>query len=719
MLILTVIKGPDQGRRFELPDDEPQLIGRSSEALPLQDPTISRRHSELTPDDGRWYINDLQSNNGTFVNGRRVIERRLLQPGDQIRTGNTILMFGRDEARPLKRKPPVKVVKAGAMDVTVERTALSSEDSVIMAVPEPSEAAAQHLKVLFELTQLIGTVTDREDLLERVMDVIFEYVRADRGFILLLDSPTARPHPAVVRHRVKPVGKHRDDAPITVSKTIVQHVMQKGEGVLSSNAMSDERFSSHDSVQRYGIRSALCSPIKFKDRLFGVIHLDSKIANYTFTEDQLLLLNAIGVQTGLALANAEKYARKLQEERLAAVGQTVASLSHSIKNIIQGLRGGAEVVELGLRKNAMETVKGGWDIVARNLERISQLTMNMLAFSKQRVPDLEMRLLKPVLEDVLALMQRQFDSRKVAIITDIDDDILRKAKELGAAAAPPREAEALHIDLGPRCEIVERPHRIPGLDARRRVPARRPPPHPAPARAVMLALDLAHLQRVENHGHIPMLGQPRRMVLVCDLRPIGHAVLLRLRVAADIEHRGRGRTHALRKIETGRDIEPGERLKIELLDREARGFEPARDRGAQIGSRRQRREAEHVEQLVPISLAPRLPVGQRADLAERARRGAVRLATKMVRRHTLARRKQRNIALKGEQKECQRGQHRNKAAFHRVTSDPGLDQVRRLSDDEERSPILNPVIPVPSFSGSDPVGTVPDDASRLRFFTIP
>ena len=423
MLILTVIKGPDQGRRFELPDDEPQLIGRSSEALPLQDPTISRRHSELTPDDGRWYINDLQSNNGTFVNGRRVIERRLLQPGDQIRTGNTILMFGRDEARPLKRKPPVKVVKAGAMDVTVERTALSSEDSVIMAVPEPSEAAAQHLKVLFELTQLIGTVTDREDLLERVMDVIFEYVRADRGFILLLDSPTARPHPAVVRHRVKPVGKHRDDAPITVSKTIVQHVMQKGEGVLSSNAMSDERFSSHDSVQRYGIRSALCSPIKFKGRLFGVIHLDSKIANYTFTEDQLLLLNAIGVQTGLALANAEKYARKLQEERLAAVGQTVASLSHSIKNIIQGLRGGAEVVELGLRKNAMETVKGGWDIVARNLERISQLTMNMLAFSKQRVPDLEMRLLKPVLEDVLALMQRQFDSRKVAIITDIDDDM--------------------------------------------------------------------------------------------------------------------------------------------------------------------------------------------------------------------------------------------------------------------------------------------------------
>ena len=422
MLILTIIRGPDQGKRFELPDDEPQLIGRSSEALPLTDQTMSRRHAELTPDDGRWYINDLLSNNGTFVNGTRVTEQRMLQPGDQIRTGNTILMFGRDETKPKKRSP-VKIAKPSAMDITVEKTAASNDDSVIMSVPEPSEAAQQNLKVLFHLTQLIGTMDDRQALLKDVMDVIFEYFRADRGFILLQEDAGDKPEPVVVRHRIEPKPKDRDEAPITVSRTIVQHVMQKGEGVLSSNAMTDERFSSHDSVQRYGIRSALCVPIKFKDRIFGVIHLDSKINNYTYTEDQLLLLNAIGVQTGLALANAEKYSHKLQEERLAAVGQTVASLSHSIKNIIQGLRGGAEVVELGLRKNNMETVKGGWEICARNLERISQLTMNMLAFSKQREPEVDMTNLKTVIEDVLALTQRQFDTKKVALITDIDEDL--------------------------------------------------------------------------------------------------------------------------------------------------------------------------------------------------------------------------------------------------------------------------------------------------------
>lgn len=74
-VVLTVIQGPDKGRRFELPDHEPQLLGRSSEALPLDDNAVSRRHAELTPDDGQWYIRDLESQNGTYVNGVRISDR--------------------------------------------------------------------------------------------------------------------------------------------------------------------------------------------------------------------------------------------------------------------------------------------------------------------------------------------------------------------------------------------------------------------------------------------------------------------------------------------------------------------------------------------------------------------------------------------------------------------------------------------------------------------
>ena len=166
-LVLTVIQGPDRGKRFELPDNEPQLIGRSSEALQLTDQTISRRQAELTPDNGRWYISDLKSANGTYINGLRLSLRRLLRSGDQIRTGNTLMLFD-VELQSLRSG----LVQNTDIDAHVERVFASNDDSVIMAVPDPSEAAVVQLTIIYELTQLIASITDRQELLERVMDLI-------------------------------------------------------------------------------------------------------------------------------------------------------------------------------------------------------------------------------------------------------------------------------------------------------------------------------------------------------------------------------------------------------------------------------------------------------------------------------------------------------------------------------------------------------------------
>ena len=416
VLILTVLQGPDKGRCFELPDDEPQSIGRSGAALPLTDQTISRAHAELTPDDGKWFINDLDSANGTFVNGQRVTRPRLLQPGDQVRTGLTIFVYGREDQA--SAHPGVRVAQDGELHSYIARRVSSSDDSMIMAVAEPTEAAALQLKVIYEMTQLIAATVEREQLLEQVMNLVFDYFRADRGFVLLLTEDGERADPVVVRFRTPPADQ--DQSQITVSRTMMQHVLRKGESLLTSNAMNDSRFAGGDSIQGYSIRSAICVPIKYKDRVFGIIHIDSQVANYTFTDDQLRLLTAIGVHTALALANAELYDDRLNQERLAAVGQTVASLSHSIKNILQGLRGGADVVELGMKKDNMKVVRGGWEIVSRNLERIYELTMNMLAYSKQRKPELEMTSLSVLINEIVDLVQGQFDNKKVALITDLD-----------------------------------------------------------------------------------------------------------------------------------------------------------------------------------------------------------------------------------------------------------------------------------------------------------
>ena len=151
--MLDVLQGPDRGKKFTLPADEPQLIGRSSEALPLTDTTVSRRHAELTPDNGRWFLRDLDSANGTFVNGERVSGDLIeLTPGDQVRCGSTLMVFG---VTPDDGKAGlVQVVDAGDMDVTVEHRVNANEDSMILAVPDPVRAASDHLRVIYGWTSL-------------------------------------------------------------------------------------------------------------------------------------------------------------------------------------------------------------------------------------------------------------------------------------------------------------------------------------------------------------------------------------------------------------------------------------------------------------------------------------------------------------------------------------------------------------------------------------
>jgi len=426
VLILTVLQGPDKGRKFELPDHEPQLIGRSSEALPIDDNAVSRRHAELTPDEGVWYIRDLDSQNGTYVNGTRIEGRTRLRPGDQVRAGQTLFVFGMTESRD---PDVVRVVGPSRVDASIEKTLPSAglslvggnDDSVILSQPEPSAAAVDHLRVIYRLTTMVTTrVMDRAELLRGVLDIVFAEFKPQRGCIMLVgETPEAPPTPAVVRYRDQPM--EPEDAKIHVSRTILGHALNKGEGVLSTNAMNDPRFASGDSVQRLHIRSAICSPIRFRERTFGAIYIDSFMANYTFTPEQLALLNAIGQHAGLALANAELYQHNLQSERLAAIGETVATLSHAIKNILQGLRGGADVVEMGLKKDDLKIARGGWTILQRNLSRIISLTMNMLAFSRQRRVEPELVRVGSIVEECVQLLETQAASKQVAVIADIDE----------------------------------------------------------------------------------------------------------------------------------------------------------------------------------------------------------------------------------------------------------------------------------------------------------
>src|SRR5206468_7490385 len=203
-----------------------------------------------------------------------------------------------------------------------------------------------------------------------------------------------------------------------------------GQGVLSSNAMADRRFSAGKSVHSLGIRSALCVPIKARrldgkdgDEIVGVIYIDSSVKNYTYAPEQLRLLTTIGLQAGLAIQNAKLYQQGIQAERMAAIGETTAALSHSIKNILQALRGGADVVEMGLKANNLPQSHKGWRIVDRNLEKIYNLTMNLLAYSRPREPQLQLVQPKKLIDECLELVAPNATEKRVMAVADVDKDM--------------------------------------------------------------------------------------------------------------------------------------------------------------------------------------------------------------------------------------------------------------------------------------------------------
>ena len=413
MASIHVIQGPDKGRTFELRPQE-ALVGRQSEDLPLTDATVSRSHARLTPQNGVWTIEDMGAANGTSVNGVKLRRPKQLHQGDQIRVGGTLLVFGGPGPQPVGAG--VDIDEEGRLvDSAIMASVPSNEDSVVVPTPEAGAQAIGNLRELYHITSTISSIFNVDLLLNRVLDHVFEVMKPDRAYVVMIDTE-GNMSTVAVRYR-DPDSDHR----VPISRTIVNQVVSQQMGVLCSNAMSDKRFAKGHSVHDFGIRSALCAPIKGRDRVLGILHVDSSVSNNTYSTEQLRMLTAIGYQTGLAVENVQLYQSAVESERLAAIGQTVATLSHHIKNILQAIIAGTDVVEMALKNKQTDTAAQAWPIVTRNLDRINALILNMLAYSKQRQPLLQMANVNVVIEDCLELITPQADEKGVALLSDLDD----------------------------------------------------------------------------------------------------------------------------------------------------------------------------------------------------------------------------------------------------------------------------------------------------------
>jgi signal transduction histidine kinase len=222
------------------------------------------------------------------------------------------------------------------------------------------------------------------------------------------------------------------DRRISISHTILDYVLEHKEGVRTSNARDDSRFDAAASIVQAGVREALCVPLQGRYDIVGALYVDTYTPpgeliatghKQRFNDDHLRLITAIGHQAALAIEDTFYYSALVQSERLAAMGQTIATLSHHVKNILQGIRGGSYLIEAGLDRNDTDAVKRGWSIVDRNQERISNLVMDMLTFSKEREQEKVDANVNDTVRDVVELMQTRAGEMSVTLTLELDPSI--------------------------------------------------------------------------------------------------------------------------------------------------------------------------------------------------------------------------------------------------------------------------------------------------------
>jgi len=349
---------------------EVTTIGRSKENdIVFLDHTVSRKHAKITKTDQGHLLSDLGSYNGTLVNGT-MIQSALLNHEDIIKLGlNTLVFLSRPEReKPFKGtltlssgsdpgedvEPIVKAASETASPMDSQDLLISKEGGDgAKALAGEKEVETPELKrelsalertnkvlyVLYEISRQLNSLHDFGELLNKIMDLVFVVIDADYGFLILTGEGDGEELiPVVVKSRETLMG--RQDS-LKASRTIISRVIRDGVALLTSNAMTDSRLDHAKSLLLQQIRSAICVPLWRKDKIIGVIQLESVRLDNQFTQEDLELLKAIGSQMAMVIEQASLNEQIREEERM----RNRLERFHSPQVIDMILKGGQEALD--------------------------------------------------------------------------------------------------------------------------------------------------------------------------------------------------------------------------------------------------------------------------------------------------------------------------------------------------------------------------------------
>ncbi|MEW6667971.1 MAG: FHA domain-containing protein [Thermodesulfobacteriota bacterium] len=290
MIRLYVVHGIGEGECFELEGDTAH-IGRSpNNDIQIDEGSISRRHVKIVRSGDRYYVEDLNSTNGTFVNNQPINpgEQVEVEEGLPVAIGKILFSLG-------------KPFDGNIEDIQdwVDFSKDLIETGRVLQKDKPTKIKRE-LDLIFRTTELLKQSMGLEKLLGEALDCLFSYFKTlDRGVILLLEPQTGK-----ILDVITSIHQDRDETVMMYSRTIVNRVRQEGTAIMMSDTRQEEQQNLSDSMRLMQIKSVMCIPLVSGGQMRGVIYVDSVNKPVGFRKEDLLLLNALSGPLGLAIENA-------------------------------------------------------------------------------------------------------------------------------------------------------------------------------------------------------------------------------------------------------------------------------------------------------------------------------------------------------------------------------------------------------------------------------
>ena len=337
---LVAISGPLRESVFALPQEELFLGRDASNGLPIGDPSVSRRHCSVYREGTGFKVRDLESRNGTLVNGETVTDR-WLHHLDEIAVGDSVFRFMLDDdADQTTGSSRIVEFEDGKIahptaEIRPQDVLYLQPDKILSELPATSRLA-RNLNALLKISRVVHSIRDLDELQNQILDLVFGVAPAERGAILL-DGTNGREFNSVFARNRDP----KNDRPVRVSRTIAQRVLETGLAILGSDVPGSSNLGEVESLIALQVRSLLCVPLAIFRRTIGCIYLDTINIADRFNADHLELVTAIAGISAVALENARRLQwLESENQRLMTeitLDRTLVGDSSRMKDVFQFL----------------------------------------------------------------------------------------------------------------------------------------------------------------------------------------------------------------------------------------------------------------------------------------------------------------------------------------------------------------------------------------------